>query len=48
MDQWHVGERLVDSAVVEPVEVVARGPFDVLEVVPESLAVDQFGLVESV
>ena len=38
----------MDPSVVEPVEVVERGPFDVLDVAPGSLAVDQLGLVETV
>ena len=38
----------MDPAVVEPVDVVERGPFDVFDVAPGSLAMDQLGLVETV
>jgi hypothetical protein len=48
LDRWHVVERLVDPPVVEPVDVVERRPFDVLDVAPGSLAMNQFGLVETV
>jgi hypothetical protein len=48
LDRSHVVEGLVDSAVVEPVEVVERRPSDVLDVAPGSLAVNELGLVETV
>jgi hypothetical protein len=48
LDRWHVVEGLVNSSVVEPVDVVERRPFDVFDVAPRSLAVDQLGLVETV
>jgi hypothetical protein len=48
LNRRHVVERLVYSSVVEPVEVVERGPFDVLDVAPRPLAMDQLGLVETV
>ena len=38
----------MDSSVVEPVDVVERRPFDVFDVAPGSLAVDQLSLVETV
>ena len=38
----------MNPSVVEPVEVVERGPFDVLDVAPRSLAMDELGLVEAV
>jgi hypothetical protein len=38
----------VDAAVVEPVDVGEGGPFDVVDVLPGTLAVDQLGLVETV
>ena len=38
----------MDPAVVEPVDVVERGPFDVFDVAPGSLAMDQLGLAETV
>ena len=38
----------MDVSVVEPVDVVERGPFDVLDVAPGSLSADQLGLVETV
>ena len=37
-----------NSSVVEPVEVVERRPFDVLDVAPGSLAVNEFVFVETV
>lgn len=48
LDGRHVVERLVDSAVVEPADVVERRPFDVLDVAPGPLAVDQLSLIETV
>jgi hypothetical protein len=36
---------VVDAAIVEPVDVVERGPFDVLCVAPGTPAVDQLGVV---
>ena len=38
----------MDSSVVEPVDVVERLPFDVLDVAPRTLSVDQLSLVETV
>ena len=38
----------MDAPVVEPVDVVERGPFDVFDVAPGSFAVDQLALVETV
>jgi len=38
----------VDPAVVEPVDVDQRGPFDVVGVLPGSSSVDELGLVEAV
>ena len=38
----------MDAAVVEPVDVGERRPFDVLDIVPGSLVEDQLGLVEPV
>ena len=38
----------MDSAVVEPVDVLERLPFDVLDVAPGALAIDEFGLVETI
>ena len=48
LDGRHVVERLVNSSVVEPADVVERRPFDALDVAPGSLAVDQLGLVEAI
>ena len=44
----YVVERLVNSSVVEPVGVVECCPFDVLDVAPGQLAMDQLGLEEPV
>ena len=38
----------MNSTVVEPVDVLECLPFDVLDVAPRSLAVDEFSLVETV
>ena len=38
----------MDSLVVEPVGVVGRGPFDMLNIAPGSLAMNELGLVEAV
>ena len=43
-----LADLVVDAAVVEPVDVGEGGPFDVLDVPPWALAVDEFGLVEPV
>jgi len=48
LDRRHVVERLVDPPVVEPVDVFQCLPFDVLDVAPGPLAVDEFGLEEAV
>ena len=48
LERRHVVERLVDAPVVEPADVVECCPFDVLDVAPRSLAVDQLALVEAV
>ncbi len=37
-DWRHVVERLVNSSVVEPVDVVECGPFDVFDIAPGTLA----------
>jgi hypothetical protein len=44
LDRWHVVERLVDSSIVEPADVVECRPFDVIGIAPQSLAMDEFGL----
>ena len=41
-------ERFVNSTVVEPIDVLECLPFDVLNVAPWSLAMDEFGLVETI
>ena len=38
----------MDPAVVEPVDVDQRGPFDVVGVLPGPSSVDELGLVEAV
>jgi len=38
----HVVKRLVDSPVVEPVDVVKCRPFDMFDVAPGTLAMNQF------
>ncbi len=48
LDRWNVVERLVDSPIVEPVEVVEGLPFDVFDASPRTLAVNQLVLVETV
>jgi hypothetical protein len=48
LNRWHVVERFVDASVVEPINVVERGPFDLFDVAPGSFAMDEFGLVETV
>jgi hypothetical protein len=48
LDWRHVVERLVNSSIVEPVDVVERRPIDVLDVAPWSLAVNESDLVEVV
>lgn len=48
LNRRHGVERLVNSAVVEPVDVVERGPFDVFDVAPGTLAVKKLGLIETV
>ena len=48
LDRRHAVERLVNSLIVEPVDVVERRPFDMLDVAPGSLAVNEFVLVEAV
>jgi hypothetical protein len=45
---WDVSDRLEDALVVEPVDPFQRGVFDVVESVPWSLSVDDFGLVEAI
>ena len=49
--EFHGGQvvqRFVDSLVVEPVDVVEGCPFDVFDVTPGTLAMNQFSLVETV
>ncbi len=41
-------ERFVNSTVVEPIDVLECLPFDVLNVAPWPLAMDEFGLVETI
>ncbi len=48
LDRRHVIECLVDSPVVEPVDVVERRLFPVFDVAPRSLSMDELGLVETV
>ena len=48
LDRWNVVERLVDSPIVEPVDVVEGLPFDVFDASPRTLAVNQLVLVETV
>jgi len=38
----------VDSPVVEPVDVVERRPFDVFDIAPGALTMDELGLVETI
>jgi hypothetical protein len=38
----------VNSSVVEPVDVVEGCPFDMFDVVPGALAMNQFALVETI
>jgi hypothetical protein len=38
----------VNSTVVEPIDVLECLPFDVFNVAPRSLTMDEFGLVETV
>ena len=38
----------MNSSIVEPIEVVKGGPFDLFDVAPRSLAMNQFSLVETV
>ena len=38
----------MNSTVVEPIDVLECLPLDVLDVAPWSLAVDEFGLVETI
>ncbi len=45
---WDVSDRLQDATVVEPVDPFKGGVLDVVESVPRSLSVDDFGLVEAV
>ena len=44
----HVVQCLVNSPVIEPVDVGERRPFDVLDVAPGSATMNQLGLVETV
>ena len=49
--EFHRGQvvqRFVDSLVVEPADVVEGRPLDVFDVALETLAVNQFALVETV
>ena len=48
LNRRHAVERLVDAPVVEPVDVVERGPLDVLHVASGTLPMDQLALVETV
>jgi len=48
LDGWDIVECFVDSLVVEPVDVVECCPFDVFNIAPGSLTVDELGLVEAV
>ena len=38
----------MDASIVEPIDVVERRPFDVLDVAPGTLAMDQLALGEAV
>ena len=44
---WDVADGFEDAAVVEPVDPFQGGVFDVVEVLPWSLASDDFGLIEA-
>jgi hypothetical protein len=48
LDRRDIVEGVVYGAVVEPVDVFERLPFDVLDAASGALTVDQFGLVETV
>lgn len=43
-----MAECLVNSTIIEPVDVGEGLPFDVLNVAPGTLAVDEFVLIETV
>src|SRR3954451_24661930 len=47
LDRWDVADGAVQPAVVEPVDVLQGGQFDVVEAAPGAAAADEFGLVEA-
>ena len=47
LDGWDVAAGAVYAAVVEPVDVLQRGQFDVVEAAPGPAAADELGLVET-
>ena len=47
LDRWDVAAGAVEAAVVEPVDVLQRRGFDVVEAPPGAAAADQLGLVEA-
>ncbi len=47
LDRWDVAAGAVESSVVEPVDVLQGGQFDVVEALPRAAAADEFGLVET-
>ena len=46
--RWNHADLAVESPVIEPFDVIERRPFDVFDVAPRTLAVDEFGLVKTV
>src|SRR5688500_11670305 len=48
LGRWDHAELGVQPAVVEPVDVVQRGVFDILKAAPGSFVANQLGLVEAV
>jgi hypothetical protein len=47
LDRWDVAAGAVQAAVVEPVDVLQRREFDVVEAAPGAAAADEFGLVQA-
>jgi hypothetical protein len=48
LDWWSVADLAVEPAVVEPVDVLSRRDFEVVDAPPGSLVADQFGFEEGV